>query len=493
MNTASRLAGKQHAHADKLYMENTLLRVAGALFCHDRRNAPTRTQAIELNKGIAERQIVIRPDPEFGQPGPLAHKIFVALIKKHSGQGRRTQADVSFSKRELMRLIGRTGWGGKDSEELSRALNEIHHAFVRTGFKENDKRYVEHSFNIFPEIYVERRETATDPIEACTVTLARPIIASLHDGHFTCLNHALMQELGTIGQALYMRLFFHFANLYDGHHEKRLVFAKRYDDICHEWLGGIQVLKYRSKIEGEQLGRHLRQLVALGFLASYAIEPARGREGLVITFRPGAVFFADYARFYHRRESAAVGFDVVSDQAQLGDPLKVAYLFAEKRTGKPLKGIPYVPSKDVETARHFLAHLAFNDIPGFLDFALRRAKSTRFDVQTLGGLKQYLNEYLDNRRRKVATDQFRNNEEQATRYRIEYDHFRKQAADRIFKNLPAKERIEIEATAKKTALSTGRPGALAETMLRIERVRIVAERYPIPSFDEWKASTGGQQ
>ena len=32
---------------------------------------------------------------------------FVALIKKHSGYGRPTQADVSFTKRELMRLIGR--------------------------------------------------------------------------------------------------------------------------------------------------------------------------------------------------------------------------------------------------------------------------------------------------------------------------------------------------------------------------------------------------
>jgi len=40
------------------------------------------------------------------------------------------------------------------------------------------------------------------------VTLARPIVESLQDGHFTCLNHALMQELGTIGQAFYMRLFF---------------------------------------------------------------------------------------------------------------------------------------------------------------------------------------------------------------------------------------------------------------------------------------------
>lgn len=73
---------------DKLFMESTLLRVAGALFCHDPKRAAKRTEEIELNKGIIEKHIVIRPDPKLGQPGQLAHKIFVALIKKHSNYGK---------------------------------------------------------------------------------------------------------------------------------------------------------------------------------------------------------------------------------------------------------------------------------------------------------------------------------------------------------------------------------------------------------------------
>ena len=110
---------------DKLYMENTLLRVAGALFCHDPKRAPTCTREINLNKGIAEKNIVIRPDPRLGQPGPLAHKVFVALIKKHSDYGRPIQKEISFTRREIGRLIGRKEWGGRDSEQLSRALHEI--------------------------------------------------------------------------------------------------------------------------------------------------------------------------------------------------------------------------------------------------------------------------------------------------------------------------------------------------------------------------------
>ncbi len=210
---------------EKLYMENTLLRVAGALFCHDAKRAPTHTEQIELNRGVAEKNIVIRPDPKLGQPGPLGAQDFCCAHQEAFRLRPPTQADVSFTKRELMRLIGRAEWGGSASEQLERALEEIHYTFVRTRFKSADK-FVEHSFNIFPEIYLERREHATDPIEACTVTLARPIMTSLQDGHFTCLNHGLMQQLGTIGQAFYMRLFFHFANLYDGHHRKRVIVCK---------------------------------------------------------------------------------------------------------------------------------------------------------------------------------------------------------------------------------------------------------------------------
>src|SRR5438309_7986334 len=158
--------------SDKLYMENTLLRVAGALFCHDAKRAPTRTNQIELNRGVSDKTIVIRPDPQLGQPGPLAHKIFIALIKKHSNYGRPIQSDVSFTRRELMRLIGRSKWGGSASEQLTRALNEIHHAFVATNFRKKNGHYAQHSFNIFPEVYLERAERATDPIEKCTVTLA---------------------------------------------------------------------------------------------------------------------------------------------------------------------------------------------------------------------------------------------------------------------------------------------------------------------------------
>ena len=135
--------------AEKLYMENTLLRVAGAMFCHDAKRASSRTGKIELNRGEKERHITVRPDPEYGQPGPLAHKVFVALIKKHSDYGRPAPEEVSFTKREIMGLAGRKEWGGRDSAELSRAIDEIRMTSVIALFKTDQGKFYESRIQYF--------------------------------------------------------------------------------------------------------------------------------------------------------------------------------------------------------------------------------------------------------------------------------------------------------------------------------------------------------
>src|SRR6266852_5776918 len=43
--------------------------------------------------------------------------------------------------------------------------------------------------------------------------------------------------------------------------------------------------------------------------------------------------------------------------------------------------------------RQILAEITFKEAPAFLDFALAAARETNFDVQTLGGVRQYLARY----------------------------------------------------------------------------------------------------
>ena len=121
------------------------------------------------------------------------------------------------------------------------------------------------------------------------------------------------------------------------------------------------MLQHRSKIVGEQLGPHLEQLVATGFLASYG-RKAKTRGGLCRHHPAGKMFFEDYDRFYRNRGQGDLQFEFKAERREIGEPLRVAYLFAEKRTGQPVTSIAFVPSKDVETARQLLAELPFAEI-----------------------------------------------------------------------------------------------------------------------------------
>src|SRR3984957_17036416 len=438
---ATQRTDNQRHRAEPIYLESTLLRVFGVLFCHDPKRARSRTGKVEINRGVAEKGIAVRFDPEYAQPGPFAHKVAMAVIRKQSGFGRPAQKAISFSQRELIRMTGRKSMGGRQSEELALALKQIRYSHVLAHFKKDD-RFVEHDFSIFNEVLIERRASPTDPIVACTIVIADPIIQSLNDKHFTCLNYALMQELSTIGAAFYMRLFYHFATHYDGHHLERIVFKKRYDDICAEWLGGITVLKHRSRILGEQLGTHLDQLVSMGFLRSYALTPAESRDGFVLTFRPGDRFKADYQTFYPRRSPGEVRFTFHDENRGIGDPHRVAYLFMEKRSGHKPDATAYVSSKDVETAKELLAHLKLPQIPDFLDYALAEAGKTRFDLQTLGGVRQYLNGYRENLQRRFAANmaaEARQSDQRQTQLRLDYDQYRRTEGQRVFNGLPISE------------------------------------------------------
>jgi len=104
--------------AEPVYLENTLLRVFGVLFCHDAKRARQRTGTIAVNRGVKEKNIVVRIDPEYAQPSPFAHKVAMAVIRKQSSYGRPAQKQISFSQRELVRLSGRKSWGGRHAAKL---------------------------------------------------------------------------------------------------------------------------------------------------------------------------------------------------------------------------------------------------------------------------------------------------------------------------------------------------------------------------------------
>ena len=110
----------------------------------------------------------------------------------------------------------------------------------------------------------------------------------------------------------------------------------------------------------------------------------------------------------------------------------------------------FVSPKDVETAKQLLARIAVEEIPDFLGYALASAKSTRFDVKTLGGLKQYLPGYINHREGRAAAKAADLANAKAAREQAAKDaseHFWRAQAEILFASLPMSERDAIEAMA----------------------------------------------
>jgi hypothetical protein len=229
--------------------------------------------------------------------------------------------------------------------------------------------------------------------------------------------------------------------------------------------------------------------VRAGFLASYAIGSARSGEGFVLSFRPGVTFFEDYERFYRRRHQGELQWNANEDRQQIGEPLKVAYMFTEKRTGNPAASIAFVPSKDVETAKQLLAAICFDEVPAFLDYALAEARKTNFDVQSLGGVKQYLPGYLSFQHRRGAEKvrkAARKEAEQVEARTLAYDHFRRAQAVDLFLTLPAGEREVIETMARASAAKFS--GSLQDRMFELGKVRFTIGRHgeKLKTYDQWQ-------
>ena len=154
--------------------------------------------------------------------------------------------------------------------------------------------------------------------------------------------------------ALHAALFSFFEPLRNQRGKRGLQFQKRYDDICNEWLGGLSsVTRFRtfSAISSVRIWINSSRAIPVVLFD----REGETREGFVITFRPGDSFFADYEKFYRHRNQGELQWKFHADQRDIAEPLKVAYLFIEKRNGRSGGGVPYVSPGGSARQRHPLA------------------------------------------------------------------------------------------------------------------------------------------
>src|SRR3954468_11237272 len=105
----------QARQLERLREEITIVRIEGTLFCFDPAEAKQRrgiiTNMLRDSDGT-ERPVSIEIHPNYGQPSVLAYKIVQAIFLKMTEVGEPYPSVISFTQRELARMVGRKTWGG---------------------------------------------------------------------------------------------------------------------------------------------------------------------------------------------------------------------------------------------------------------------------------------------------------------------------------------------------------------------------------------------
>jgi DNA-binding XRE family transcriptional regulator len=493
------LAKRRLARPERLFHEINLLYLEGHYFTFDPKAANVFLDPMKsvekrlLNPKINEEQpIEVVPHPGYGKPSVFAYKVYQAILKKLSDYGHPVPEGVSFGHRELMRLVGRTSTGGKNSKELVRVLNQFRNTGINCWFYDkHTKTSGNLSFSLASRFLYTYKGRGS--ISLVTLWLDPLLIKSINNHYTFCLNLARMENLEPISLALYKHLYFHFSNIYSTKRSEDFTFRKNYAEICHAWLGGLKVLRYKAKIKQEQLGKHLEALKQTRLIKSYEIEKNAEGDGFNLVFRPGRGFFEDYEHFYRRRMQAELPFTLAVDEHTIQKPQEIVQYFYEKLYGTNEVDELGFSEKETSFAASLLEKHTVADMRRFIDYGLAEASKTNFDIKTLGGLKKYYLPYTKHlaaqartRALGVEEDEKRANE----RHLSAYDSYRHGEVAKIRSVLSPAEIKAIE-TGIREELEAQHSGAkIFSGWIQRRADRAIAEKHGVLSFEEWQKRGG---
>lgn len=478
---------------DALLEEINVVKLEGRYFCFDLREVPKRKGTLEYRDG--DRGLKIDLHPACGQPSILAYRVLQAIFRKVTLEGRPFPDTVAFSYRDLGRLVGRDVFGGKDTRDLLNAIRQLEDTKVTLFLYNGDKkesRWVRFSLIVTSGFIADGDHTLPTRIKSAVLTLHPAIIDSMRRGHFAIFNWDTLLSLPALSSVLYKRLYLHLSNLYENKHSKTsLHFEKDYEDVCAEWLGGLQPYPYKSRIE-QQLKPHLDALKASGLIRSWAVEKKADGKHYKLVFKPGAGFFLDYDLFYHGSTARVLQFQRAADEASIQGPVELTRYFYRRLHRVEKLESDIFSEKDVAFAERLLARYGMDEGRALVDFTLVSAESTKFAIKNIKAIETYLPAWEANREareKNIAREKERALKAQADKRRTDYDGFlRKHAFDRMEAMTP-EDRAALKRQAEDNAVAKyGKHAPGLSMTITFEERRLTLERFPAPSFEEWAKS-----
>lgn len=480
---------------DPLLEELNVIRIEGRYFCFDKHEAKNRKGVFEYRDG--KRGLIIEVSPRFGHPSLLAYKVLQAVFRKITLEGKPYPDTVSFSYRELGRLIGRDIFGGRDAHQLFDAIRQLEDTKVELFLYDNkDKVFQSYRFSIvIGSGFIAEGEVARpERLKAAALTIHPVIADSMRRGHFAIFNWNRLSTLEPLTAAIYKRLYLHFSNLHEEKYDRRsLKFEKDYADVCGEWLGGLKPERYKSRIT-KQLGEHFKVLQDARLIRAVTIEPKADKSGFKLVFRPGAGFFHDYEHFYLGSRARVLQFQQAADRFHIHAPLALVADFYKKLHHTENLDDAIFPEKDVEYAKRLINTLTEEDARDLIEYALTEAPKTNFAMRSIRAVENYLPAWQANkaaRAENLERQRGAARREDETRTQREYDEFCRSAHFTFLEQCSSADRAEIDALARERASARHHISSVAfGPAVRVEELAIIRERNPLPSFEDWQKMRG---
>src|SRR4051794_2351892 len=152
----------------RLMQEITILKLEGALFCFDPKEAKRRRGQTLTLADARKEPVTIDINPKYGQPSVLAYKVTQASFLKLMETGCSITEDgkcmyestISFSERELARLTDRS-WGGRTSKQLFEAVMQLRSTQIFVSiYNKETKQWQVANFEMFSKaLFAGRGET----------------------------------------------------------------------------------------------------------------------------------------------------------------------------------------------------------------------------------------------------------------------------------------------------------------------------------------------
>ena len=478
---------------DPLLEELQVVRLEGRYFCFDRHEAKNRKGTLQYRDG--SRGLLIEVSERYGHPSLLAYKVLQAIFRKVTLEGKPYPDTVSFSYRELGRMIGRDVFGGRDAQQLYEAIRQLEDTKIEFFLYNSDnKTYRSFRFNlIISSGFIGRGEiTAPTGLKAAALTLHPVIMDSMRRGHFAIFNWARLEPMDPLSAALYKRLYLHFSNLYEEHYSRgNLKLEKDYETLCQEWLGGLKPERYKSRIS-QQLGKHLTLLRENGLLRSATIEQKNSSDGFKLVFKPGNSFYQDYKLFYQGSKTRVLQFQQAADKSEIKVPIELVATFYKKLYKVENLDGQIFTEKDVEFAKHLINSIGADAFSDLIDFSLKEAPKTNFQIKNIRAIETYLPAWQATKeRRKQEQDARKADNAKLHQERLlsEYEKFCQSQRFNYMAEASEEERATIQRLAEEEVRKDKTPDhPMYRLTIQLTEKSILSERCALPTFEQWLAT-----